>query len=82
MTIESSAAARAQLAGGQEFADFNTSLGIGTYADQMRLLHLPTIDPDLIGFEGGFGGMWSNCGHTCFVSYRRQYESHVLLCCL
>jgi hypothetical protein len=46
--------ARAQLAGGQEFADFNTTLGIGTYQEQLRLIHLPTIDPDLIGFEGGF----------------------------
>ena len=54
--IEMSAAARAQLAGGQEFADFATDLGIGTYSDQLRLLHLPTIDKDLNGFEGGFTG--------------------------
>lgn len=54
--IEESAAARAQLAGGQEFADFATELGIGTYSDQLRLLHLPSIDPDLDGFEGGFTG--------------------------
>ena len=56
MGIEESAAARAQLAGGQEFADFGTELGIGTYANQLRLLHLPSIDSDLNGFEGGFSG--------------------------
>ena len=55
--IEMSAEARAQLAGGQEFADFATELGIGTYSDQLRLLHLLSIDPDLNGFEGGFTGM-------------------------
>jgi hypothetical protein len=54
VTLEMESKARAQLAGGQEFADFNTTLGIGTYQDQLRLLHLPSIDPDLIGFEGGF----------------------------
>ena len=57
MGIEESAAARAQLAGGQEFADFATELGIGTYANQLRALHLPSIDPDLMGFEGGFSGI-------------------------
>ena len=29
------AAARAQTAGGQEFADFNTKLATGTYEDQV-----------------------------------------------
>jgi hypothetical protein len=56
MSIEESAAARAQLSGGQEFADFATDLGIGTYATQLSPLHLPSIDPDLTGFEGGFSG--------------------------
>lgn len=72
LTIESAAAARAQLAGGQEFADFNTTLGIGTYADQLRLLHLPTIDPDLIGFEGGFGG--TRCGHSDSIPLRMHFK--------
>jgi hypothetical protein len=54
ITLEMESQARAQLAGGQEFADFNTTLGIGTYREQLRLIHLPSIDPDLIGFEGGF----------------------------
>lgn len=54
ITLEMESKARAQLAGGQEFADFNTTLGIGTYQNQLRLIHLPSIDPDLIGFEGGF----------------------------
>lgn len=50
--------ARAQLATSQEFADFNTTLGIGTYSDQLQLIHLPSIDPDLIGFEGGFSSKY------------------------
>lgn len=52
--LEMSAAARAQLAGGQEFADFATPLGVGTYATQIRALNLLGVDPDLQGFEGGF----------------------------
>ena len=52
--LEMAAAARAQVAGGQEFADFDTSLGVGTYANQIRALPLLEIDPDLGGFEGGF----------------------------
>ena len=43
---------RAQAAGGQEFADFATELGVGTYKNQARPLELPSIDPDLNGFEG------------------------------
>ena len=66
MAIEVPSAARAQVAGGQEFADFNTSLGIGTYATQLRLLHLPTIDNELIGFEGAFSANTSH-GHYGFV---------------
>ena len=33
--LEMKAAARAQTAGGQEFADFNTKLATGTYEDQV-----------------------------------------------
>mmetsp|Transcript_8789 Transcript_8789/g.14972 ORF Transcript_8789/g.14972 Transcript_8789/m.14972 type:complete len:537 (-) Transcript_8789:143-1753(-) len=66
MAIEVPSAARAQVAGGQEFADFNTSLGIGTYATQMKLLHLPTIDRELGGFEGAFSANTTN-GHYGFV---------------
>jgi hypothetical protein len=53
-TIEMKAAARAQAAGGQEFADFNTELAVGTYDGQIVPLDLPSLDPDLRGFEGGF----------------------------
>jgi hypothetical protein len=66
MAIEVPSAARAQVAGGQEFADFNTSLGIGTYATQMKLLHLPTIDRELGGFEGAFSANTSH-GHYGFI---------------
>ena len=58
--IEMKAAARAQVAGGQEFADFYTELGVGTYDKQVIPLKLnditsnPTVDADLTGFEGGF----------------------------
>ena len=33
--LEMAAAARAQAAGGQEFADFSTELGVGTYIGQV-----------------------------------------------
>jgi len=52
--LEVAATARAQPAGSQEFADFNTNLGVGTYSSQIQALHLPSIDSDLTGFEGGF----------------------------
>lgn len=54
--LEMAATARAQVAGGQEFADFNTTLGIGTYLNQVAALNLTKIDTDLTGFEGGFPG--------------------------
>jgi len=52
--MEVAATARAQPAGDQEFADFNTNLGVGTYSTQIQALNLLQIDPDLTGFEGGF----------------------------
>ena len=54
--IEIAATARAQVAGGQEFADFFTNLGIGPYGTQLTALDLLAFDPDLQGFEGGFPG--------------------------
>lgn len=51
--IEMKATARAQTAGGQEFADFFTNLGAGTYATQVANMHMPSLDPDLTAFEGG-----------------------------
>lgn len=50
------ATARAQVVGQQEFADFYTELGLGTYEKQIQALHLPSLDPDLLGFEGGYAG--------------------------
>jgi hypothetical protein len=64
--LEIEAAARAQLAGGQEFADFATPLGVGTYATQIRALYLLGIDPDLQGFEGGFPGKKSDAAVSMF----------------
>lgn len=52
--MEIEASARAQVAGGQEFADFFSELGLGTYENQIQALDLTAIDPELIGFEGGF----------------------------
>lgn len=52
--LEMVASARAQAAGNQEFADFSTYLGLGTYEPQVQALNLLKIDPDLKGFEGGF----------------------------
>lgn len=59
--IQVPATARAQSASGQEFADFFSHLGYGTYPStpypQIEALNLVDIDPDLQGFEGGFAGM-------------------------
>lgn len=54
--LEIAAQARAQVAGGQEFANFSSRLGIGTYDVQVAALDLVSLDPDLTGFEGGFPG--------------------------
>lgn len=59
--MEVAATARAQAAGSQEFADFYTNLGIGTYSSQIQALDLLAIDSDLQGFEGGF-----NCKYIYF----------------
>lgn len=57
--MEVAAVARAQVAGGQEFADFFSELGKGTYIDQVDALNLLSLDPDLQGFEGGFPGKYA-----------------------
>ena len=59
VAIENKASARAQSAGSQEFGDFYSKDGIGTYAatvtatSQASYLRLLDIDSDLTGFEGG-----------------------------
>ena len=70
VTLEMKATARAQTAGSQEFADFYSPLGIGPYwsivassglpYSQLEVLTLPSIDPDLNGFEGGYSVNCSN----------------------
>lgn len=57
-SLEMAAAARAQVAGGQELADFYTDLGVGTYVGQVTPLKLNLIHADLKAFEGG---MAVNC---------------------
>jgi hypothetical protein len=52
--LEAKASARAQAAGAQEFADFGSTRGYGTYLKQVKSLNLTEIDEDLNGFEGGF----------------------------
>lgn len=45
--------------GNQEFADFfnkGAQGRLGTYASQIQALHLPSLDDDLNGFEGGYAG--------------------------
>ena len=61
--IEQKAAARAQVAGGQEFADFYTDLGVGTYEGQIIPMRLPDLMPDLTGFEGGYSVNCTNGKH-------------------
>lgn len=53
--LEVEGKARAQAAGSQEFADFFTALGIGTYDTQVQALDLLTL-ANVTGFEGGFAG--------------------------
>jgi len=66
VALEMAAAARAQAAGGQEFADYSTNLGVGTYSGQVQPLQLPLIDPDLNGFEGGY--VSANCVYLLFFT--------------
>jgi hypothetical protein len=54
VALEVKATVRAQAAGSQEFADFFSTRGFGTYSSQVTALDLTAIDPDLNGFEGGF----------------------------
>lgn len=61
--IEMKATARAQTAGGQEFADFFTALGVGSYKSQVVSMLLQLIDPDLKAFEGGLAVNCSNNKH-------------------
>lgn len=66
--IEMVATARAQVAGGQEFADFFTNLSIGTYDKQVSALDLLDIDPELQGFEGGFPGTVAAHTHSMLAN--------------
>lgn len=52
--LEESAAARPQSSTTQEFSDFFSNLGVGTYSSQVSPLKLTDLDSDLQGFEGGF----------------------------
>ena len=57
MRIEQPSNARASVSSSQEFADYNSKEGMGgmgPYDEQLVPLYLPTVDPTLIGFEGGF----------------------------
>ena len=66
--FEMKAAARASASGGQEFADFFSPGGIGTYVGQTYPLNLLAVDPALTGFEGGYA---VNC--SGYGSLTRQY---------
>ena len=61
--IEQKAAARAQVAGGQEFSDFYTELGVGTYEGQFIPMRLSDLMPELAGFEGGYSVNCTNGKH-------------------
>lgn len=75
--LEVAAKARAQTAGGQEFANFFSYLGKGTYEEQVRPLNLTKLIPDLIGFEGGFPVNFSNGEHYgILVPYHNGKDFH------
>ena len=80
------ATARAQSASGQEYADFFSSLGIGTYADQANALFLPGLVPDLTGFEGGFAMNISDGTNVnqygILVPYHNGVVSEYLIICM
>lgn len=40
-----------------DFANFQTRLGLGAYDDQLHVLDLASLDPDLKGFVGGFAAV-------------------------
>jgi DNA-binding cell septation regulator SpoVG len=40
-----------------DFANFQTRLGLGPYDDQLHVLDLAALDPDLKGFVGGFAAV-------------------------
>jgi len=71
--LEIAAQARAQVAGGQEFANFSSNLGIGTYDVQVAALDLVSLDPDLTGFEGGFPGEFTSFPHYCILKLSCQH---------
>jgi len=54
LLLEERSALRAVAASRQEFADFSTPLGVGTYLEQIIALPLNLLDPDLVGFVGGY----------------------------
>jgi hypothetical protein len=45
-----------------DFANFQTRLGQGAYDDQLHVLDLATLDPDLKGFMGGFAAVSQDAG--------------------
>ena len=58
---------RAQGGNVQELADYDTTLAIGTYQNQLRVLSLLELDADLTGFDGGFPGNLSFL-FNCFIN--------------
>lgn len=62
--LEMKALPRAQFFGGQEYADFKTFDGVGTYAGQILTIPLLSFDDDLTGFEGGFSASVRNSDGT------------------
>jgi hypothetical protein len=79
--MEMAAAARAQAAGGQEFADFSSYLGVGTYPGQLAHIHLPDVDPELNVFEGGYVREIIICRYMffCFFVFLILYMSYLIL---
>lgn len=76
-SIEMKATARAQSAGGQEYSDFFSDLGIGTYPSQVVPLKLTDIVPGLTGFEGGFAVNMTNGKHYgVLVPYHNGVDFH------
>ena len=77
VALEVKAAARAQSAGAQEFANYYSDQGIGTYPDQVLAINLPTevLEP-LGGFEGGLSIVNNDRHWGILVPYHNRAAFH------
>lgn len=79
VTLEVAAAARAQSAGSQEFANFYSPLGVGTYPEQVQKISLPDLYFELDGFEGGFSSEVDGTHYGVLIPHHNGMRFHGLV---